>query len=102
MTLARVIGNVVGTVKHPVLEGHRILLVQPVDPEGRSRGRSQLALDAAQAGPGDTVLVLDEGNSSRLILGDSMAPVRTMIVGIVDRVSLEQAGPGEEGGGQPG
>jgi ethanolamine utilization protein EutN len=48
-----------------------------------------LALDAVQAGEGDTVLVLDEGNSSRLILGDSRAPVRTMIVGIVDAVHVD-------------
>jgi microcompartment protein CcmK/EutM len=86
MTLGRVIGNVVSTVKHRVLEGHKILMVQPIDAEGRDHGKVMLALDAVQAGAGDRVLVLDEGNSSRLILGDSMAPVRTMVVGIVDDV----------------
>ena len=86
MTLGRVIGNVVSTVKHPVLEGHKILMVQPIDAEGKSRGKVMLALDAAQAGTGDKVLVIDEGNSSRVILGDTMAPVRTMVVAIVDHV----------------
>jgi ethanolamine utilization protein EutN len=86
MTLGRVVGSVVATVKHRVLEGHKLLLVQPVDGRGKPRGRSTLAVDVVQAGPGDTVLLLEEGNSSRMILGDSMAPVRATIVGIVDSV----------------
>jgi ethanolamine utilization protein EutN len=86
MTLGRIVGNVVATVKHPVLQGHKLLLVQPVDGQGRPRGKTTLALDVVQAGPGDTVLLLEEGNSSRMILGDSMAPVRSTIVGIVDSV----------------
>jgi ethanolamine utilization protein EutN len=45
-----------------------------------------LALDAVQAGVGDMVLIIDEGNSSRLIMNSSTAPVRTMIVGIVDAI----------------
>ena len=89
MTLGRVVGTVVATVKHPVLEGHKLLLVQPVDAQGNPRGRSTLALDVVQAGPGDMVLLLEEGNSSRMILGDSMAPVRSTIVGIVDAVTTE-------------
>ncbi len=90
MTLGRVIGNVVSTVKHRVLEGYKILIVQPVDPEGRPAGKTLLALDTVQAGVGDTVLVNDEGNSARLIIGDPMAPVRTLVVGIVDEVSREE------------
>ena len=87
MRLGRVIGNVVSTVKHQILIGQKLLLVQPIEPSGQDRGKSLLAIDVVQAGPGDTVLVLEEGNSSRLILGDSMAPVRTVIVGIVDQVN---------------
>jgi len=87
MTLGRVVGTVVATVKHPVLQGYKLLLVQPVDGKGVPRGQSTLALDVVQAGPGDTVLLLEEGNSSRMIIGDSMAPVRSTVVGIVDAVS---------------
>lgn len=86
MILARVIGSIVVSRKVPVLEGHKILLCRPVNPDGKAAGSVLCALDALQAGPGDRVLILDEGNSSRMILGDSMAPVRTMVVGIVDRV----------------
>ncbi|MEE9308033.1 MAG: EutN/CcmL family microcompartment protein [Spirochaetia bacterium] len=88
MTLGRVIGTVVSTVKLDVLVGYKILMVQPVDPEGNDAGTLTLALDSVQAGVGDTVLILDEGNSSRMIVGDSMAPIRTMVVGIVDEVTL--------------
>jgi microcompartment protein CcmK/EutM len=91
MILGRVIGNVVCTEKAEALTGRKILIVRPVDAAGRACGRTLLALDAVQAGEGDTVLVLDEGNSSRLILEDSRAPVRTMIVGIVDAVSIDEA-----------
>jgi microcompartment protein CcmK/EutM len=88
MTLGRVIGTVVSTVKLEALSGYKILLVQPVDPQGEDVGAVTLALDSVQAGVGDTVLVIDEGNSSRMIVGDSMAPIRTMVVGIVDRIDV--------------
>ena len=87
MILGKVIGNVVSTIKLPVYQGYKILIVQPVNNKEESQGESVLALDTVQAGVGDTVLVIDEGNSSRLIMNNSTAPVRTMIVGIVDAIN---------------
>jgi len=86
MILGKVIGNVISTIKLPVYQGYKILIVQPVNDEEEPQGESVLALDTVQAGVGDTVLVIDEGNSSRLIMNNSTAPVRTMIVGIVDAI----------------
>lgn len=86
MILGKVIGNVVSTIKLPVYQGYKILIVQPVSNKEEPQGESVLALDTVQAGVGDTVLVIDEGNSSRLIMNNSTAPVRTMIVGIVDAI----------------
>ena len=91
MTLCRVVGNVVNTVKHPVLTGHKLMVCKPLDPvSGSPRGSRVVALDTVQAGIGDMVLVIDEGNAARKILDDATAPVRTVIAAIVDRVDLEK------------
>jgi len=90
MTLARVVANVVSTEKHPHYRGHKILVVQPVDPHGKPKGKSLLAVDGVQAGVGDLVLVVDEGGSARAVIGDEQAvTIRTAICGIVDRVDVE-------------
>jgi microcompartment protein CcmK/EutM len=90
MIVAKVVGNVVSTEKHPHYRGYKILIVQPVDPEGKPKGRTFLALDGVQAGIGDTVLVVDEGGSARVVIGDETAmTVRTAVCGIVDRVDVE-------------
>jgi len=88
MILGKVIGNVVSTIKLPVYLGYKILIVQPVNDKEEPQGESVLALDTVQAGVGDTILIIDEGNSSRLIMNNPTAPIRTMIVGIVDAIEL--------------
>ena len=90
MTLARVVASVVSTEKHPHYKGRKILAVQPLDGELRPKGKSLLAVDGVQAGVGDLVLVVDEGGSARLAVGDEKAvTIRTAICGIVDRVDIE-------------
>ena len=89
MVIGKVIGTVVATQKHPVLQGYKLLIVQPEGPDGKNAGGIEIALDTVQAGTGETVLLLTEGNSSRMIIGDSMAPVRAVVVGIVDTVQYD-------------
>jgi microcompartment protein CcmK/EutM len=90
MTLARVVANVVSTEKHAHYRGQKILVVQPVDADGKPKGRSLLAVDGVQAGIGDLVLVVDEGGSARTVIGDESAvTIRTAICGIVDRVDVQ-------------
>lgn len=85
MLLAEVVTNLVATVKHKSFSGRRILVIQPVDQEGKKVGQTMLAFDDdIKAGPGDRVLVCREGNGCRQIWADSMAPVNSVIVGIVD------------------
>jgi len=87
MFTARVVGDVVATVKHRDLQAEKLLLVQPVDAAGVAKGKRVLAVDRAQAGPGDWVLVADEGNSASQVLGKPRGAIRTVIVGIVDAVN---------------
>ncbi|GAB4112957.1 MAG: EutN/CcmL family microcompartment protein [Candidatus Caldatribacteriota bacterium] len=87
MILGKVIGNVVSTMKLSIYEGHKILIVQPINNREEPQGKTFLALDTVQAGAGDIVLIIDEGNSARLIMNNKNAPVRTMIVGIVDSIN---------------
>jgi ethanolamine utilization protein EutN len=89
MKLCRVAGNVVATVKHPTYRGHKLMIVQPIDEGGRDVGTDFLAVDLVQAGPGDTVLVMQEGNGVRQILKEQKLPIRSIIVGIVDQVHAE-------------
>ena len=87
MRLCRVIGNVVSTVKHPVYAGQIVMIVQPIGADGADIGPSFVAIDRVQAGPGDRVVVLTEGNGFRQILQmGELVPIRSLIVGIVDRV----------------
>ena len=86
MFLAEVVGTIVAPVQIKVLDGEKLLLLRPVGPDGKALGKTRIALDRAQAGVGDRVLVIDEGNSSRQILGDPKAAVKTIVVGVVDYV----------------
>jgi ethanolamine utilization protein EutN len=85
--LCRVLGSVTAAAKHPAYAGRTLLVVQPLDAAGADTGDSFIAVDDAQAGPGDRVLVLTEGNGVRQILkmGD-VVPIRSLVVGIVDEV----------------
>jgi microcompartment protein CcmK/EutM len=86
MFLARVVGEVVATVKHAELAAQKLLLVRGVTPEGAPTPRLMIALDTVDAGPGDQVLVADEGNSAAQVLHRGRGAVRTVIVGVVDEV----------------
>ncbi len=90
MFIAEVVGNVWGTRKHCGLCDKRLLLVRPIDPmTEKHTGDAVMAVEygATGAGPGSIVLVLDEGGSARSLLKDEKAPIRTVIVGIVDVVT---------------
>jgi ethanolamine utilization protein EutN len=88
---------VVSTAKHPEYHARKLLVVQPIDEKGADKGTSFLAVDTVQAGRGDTVLVMSEGNGVRQILKrpkDAALPIRSLIVGIVDHVDAAEPGPG--------
>lgn len=88
MYIGKVIGTVVSTIKISHLDGYKLLLVDQLDLDGQETNYYDIAVDVAQAGPGDTVLVLDEGNGARQILGLDPGAIRAVIVGIVDEITL--------------
>ncbi|MDZ4861611.1 MAG: EutN/CcmL family microcompartment protein [Candidatus Hydrogenedentes bacterium] len=89
MKLARVIAQVVCTQKHAFYRGQKTFMVKPLRLDGTFEGQTMVAVDRVQSGPGDTVLVMQEGSSARFMFGEAEAPVRSVIVGIVDSVDLE-------------
>jgi microcompartment protein CcmK/EutM len=88
MYIGKVIGTVVSTIKITHLEGRKLLLVNQLDLGGEETDEYDIAVDVVQAGPGDTVLVIDEGNGARQILGIDPGAIRAVIVGVVDEVAL--------------
>ena len=91
--LARVVGTVVSTINAPDLDDRSLLLCDLLDPSGALAGGYVIAVDSVGAGAGETVLLIDEGNSARQVLDAPGAPIRTVIVGIVDDVTTEPAAP---------
>ena len=89
MILARVKGEVVSTIKHPAYANRRVLLLDRIGADGRELGGYLVAIDAVDAGVGQTVLVIDEGNSARQVIDDPQAPVRSVIIGIVDEITVD-------------
>jgi microcompartment protein CcmK/EutM len=89
MYIGRVSGTVVATIKNELFEGRKLLLVDKLDLEGLSTAKYDIAVDMVQAGVGDLVLVLDEGNSARQIVDrEPLGAIRAVIVGIVDAVDI--------------
>lgn len=86
MKICRVLAPVVSTIKHPCYEGQRLLAVRRLDADMTDTDEELLAVDRVQAGEGDIVLVMQEGNGVRQLFGESKLPIRSIIVGIVDQV----------------
>jgi len=91
MLLARVIGDVVSTVKEPCYEGRKILWVQPLGLDGQPKGDPIITLDVVGAGIGESVLVLQEGGGAQDVCKvKGPSPIGTAIVAIVDTVKVHE------------
>jgi microcompartment protein CcmK/EutM len=87
MILGRVVGSITSTINHPFYDAKKLMVVERTGGDGSPLSDYLIAIDTVDAGPGDRVLVLDEGNGARQIVGSKDAPVRSVIVGIVDAVT---------------
>ncbi len=86
MILGTVTGTIHSTIAHEFYRARKLLIVEREDGGGRRTGSYLVAVDAAGAGVGERVLVLDEGNGARQVTGSVDGPVRSIVVGIVDAV----------------
>jgi len=87
MILGRVIGSITSTINHPFYDAKTLLVVERIDATGAPLADYLIAIDTVGAGAGERVLVLDEGNGARQVFASNDAPVRSVIVGIVDDVT---------------
>ena len=88
MQLARVIGNVVATVKDANLHGIRLLLLQPIAADGEPAGRTLVALDSVGAGVGEHVFFV-RGREAAFPFYPVEPPADASVIGIVDEWNTE-------------
>ena len=89
MFMARVVGDVVSTHRHPHLGGRKLLLVRRLDLENREEGAEVIALDVIGVGTGEHVLVVQEGGAARTLFRNDRIPVQAVVVGVIDHFSVE-------------
>lgn len=90
MKVGRVVGTVVATIEAPVFQDRKLLLCDLLDAAGKPEGGYIIAADTVGAGAGEAVLIIDEGNSARQVVGLEVAPIRAIVVGIVDELIVDR------------
>lgn len=89
MKVGRVVGTVVSTIQSPVFDGRKLLLCDLLDTAGKPDGDYIIAVDTVGAGAGEAVLIIDEGNSARQVIRQDPAPIRAVVVGVIDQLTVD-------------
>jgi microcompartment protein CcmK/EutM len=89
MKIGRVVGTVVSTINSPVFDNRKLLLCDLLGTDGEPSGGYTIAVDAIDAGAGEVVLIIDEGNGARQIVQRDPAPIRAVVVGVVDEMAVD-------------
>jgi len=84
MQLGHVVGHATATVKHPTLNGWRLLLVQLLTADGKSDGEPLLMIDTLGAAVGSLIIASNDGAAARQVVGAKNSPVRWMAIGMCD------------------
>jgi len=87
--IGRVVGTVVSTINAPVFDNRKLLLCDLLGTDGVATGGYLIAVDAIDAGAGEVVLIIDEGNGARQIVQQDPAPIRAVVVGVVDEMMVD-------------
>ncbi|APZ93870.1 EutN/CcmL family microcompartment protein [Fuerstiella marisgermanici] len=85
MQSALVIGNATATVKHPSLDGWRLIVLQPLDIRDEADGFPVLAIDQLGAGKGDRIFFTSDGKYIRDMTGRDDCPIRFAVQGMIDQ-----------------
>jgi microcompartment protein CcmK/EutM len=88
MKIARVVGNVVSTIKEETHRSYKLMIIEYLDQDGNATGGRQIAFDAAHAGIGDVVLVNVDGGAAKAILDDKQIIADLTICGVIDHISF--------------
>ena len=88
MILCKVTGTLVATQKNEHLKDKKLLIVQPIDLQGKFIGRDIVAIDSVDAGINDTVLIIQEGQGAAQVLGNKKVPVHSVVVSVVDGLEV--------------
>ena len=89
MKIARVTGTVVSTIKYEKYAGMKLLRVRHLTLDGQPTGEELIALDAADAGIGDIVLVNNDGGAAQMIMGDTKLIASVTICDVIDSYSWQ-------------
>ena len=85
MQIGRVVGHAVSTVKHPSMQGCKLLVVQMLGADEKPDGEPILAIDHLGAGSGDRVIVSNDGAAAREMVKAKNSPVRWFVMGLQDQ-----------------
>ena len=88
MILGKIRGSIYSTINHKFYDGKKLLIIDRLNMDGSVSDKYLIAVDTVGAGAGETVLIVDEGNGARQITGDKTAPLRSVIVGVVDEINI--------------
>jgi len=88
LTIGRVAGEIYSTINHDFYNHKKLLVVDELTLAGKPSGDYVIAVDSVDAGVGETVLIVNEGGSARQVVDDSSAPIRSIIIGIIDQIML--------------
>ena len=89
MKLGRITGTVVSTVKYEKYVGMKLLKVRHLDLALQEVGEEMVALDAANAGVGDIVLVNNDGGAAQMVMGDKTLIASVTICGVIDSFTCQ-------------
>lgn len=84
MQLGTVIGHATATIKHPSLNGWRMVIVQPLDINNQAHGDPVIAVDKLGSAEGQQVIMNSDGQAARELVGNDKSPIRWFVIGIKD------------------